>query len=356
MWIASTLETVKTPTIIALGNFDGVHRGHQKVIAPVVAAARAIETQATKITAKTPVEPVLARIAASEVVGEPGSEGGGLPKSLPTVVMFSPHPQEFFSGQHRLLLTPIQEKALLLQQMGIEQLVVIPFNLALANLSPNQFVEQILVNCLQVRQISVGQDFRFGYKRQGTITDLQAIAAQHQIPVEVAPLYLEQGERVSSSAIRQFLSQGQIGDANRLLGRAYSLTGPVVAGNQLGRTLSFPTANLQLPPDKFLPRLGVYSVWVVISAASPTAAASAAEPDQSLHPAVMNIGRRPTVAGEQITVEVHLLDWTGDLYGQTLTVRLHQFLRPEQKFSSLDALKQQIQQDCEQARALLASP
>jgi riboflavin kinase / FMN adenylyltransferase len=344
VWIASTLETVKTPTVIALGNFDGVHRGHQTVIAPVITAARSIKARVMK-----PVEPVLAGVAASEAAGEAASEPDRS-SPLATVVMFHPHPQEFFSGQSRLLLTPIQEKALLLEQMGIEQLVVIPFDRDLASLSPTEFVEQILIERLQTQQISVGRDFRFGCKRQGTITDLQEIAAQHQIPVEVAPLYLQQGERISSSAIRQFLSQGQISQVNQLLGRAYSLTGLVVAGQQLGRTISFPTANLQLPPNKFLPRLGVYSVWVELPADSGADSGAASV----LQPAVINLGRRPTVAGEQLTVEAHLLDWTGDLYGQTLTVRLHQFLRPEQKFPSLDALKHQIQQDCDRARILLA--
>ncbi|MFM7428043.1 MAG: bifunctional riboflavin kinase/FAD synthetase [Elainella sp.] len=358
MWIASTLETVKTPTVIALGNFDGVHRGHQSVIAPVVATARTLRE-----TIKPPVEPVLAGVAAEtagEATGEAAGEttgetanGAGQAFLWATVVMFHPHPRAFFSGQSRPLLTPLQEKARLLAQMGIEQMVVIPFDQALASLSPVEFVEQILVGHLQAQQISVGQDFRFGRKRQGTIADLQEITAQYHIPVQVAPLYLQQGERISSSAIRQFLAQGEIDQANQLLGRAYGLTGLVVTGKQLGRTIGFPTANLELPPDKFLPRLGVYSVWVEIQAdpnpLSPSAQANL------LQPAVMNIGRRPTVAGERVTVEVHLLDWSGDLYGQTLTVQLHQFLRPEQKFSSLDALKQQIQQDCDRARATLSA-
>jgi riboflavin kinase / FMN adenylyltransferase len=327
VWIASSLETVKTPTIIALGNFDGVHRGHQKVIEPIASVAQ------------------MNALVLTGAVYQPGLESEGSAYALPiaTVVTFYPHPQEFFTGERRPLLTPIQEKAQYLATIGIEQLVLLPFDRALANLTPQAFVEQILVQRLQAKRISVGQDFRFGQKRLGTTTDLQQIAAQYGIPVEVTTLHLHQGERISSSAIRQALSQGAVERANQLLGRPYQLIGEVVTGQQLGRTIGFPTANLKLPQDKFLPRSGVYSVWV-----------TAPGWDQR-QPGVMNIGYRPTVAGQQLTVEVHLLDWGGDLYGQTLTVSLEQFLRPEQKFASLDELKAQIQQDCEQARLHLTA-
>lgn len=240
------------------------------------------------------------------------------------------------------MLTPIEEKAQYLCSLGIQQFVLLPFDAHLANLSPQAFVEEILVQGLQAQQISVGQDFHFGKRRSGTITDLQAIAAQYGIPVEVATLHLQDGDRISSSAIRAALSQGEIDQANQLLGRPYQLVGTVVSGRQLGRTIGFPTANLQVPSDKFLPCCGVYSVWTTLS-------------DGSLNAGVMNIGYRPTVEGDQITVEVHLLDWSGDLYGHTLTVSLNGFLRPEQKFASLEELKSQIQRDCEQARTQLAA-
>ncbi len=316
MLITSCLDTVQTPTVIALGNFDGVHRGHQIVIESVLAAQYAVVSTSISRSAE-------AHDAAS------------------TVVTFSPHPQEFFTGQRRLLLTPLEEKAQYLEAMGVEQLVLLPFNLELAKLTPQEFVEQILIERLQAQRISVGQDFRFGRQRSGTITDLQQIAAQHGIPVEMAPLHLCQGERISSSAIRQALSQGEVEQANRLLGRPYKLIGQVVTGKQLGRMIGFPTANLKLPEEKFLPCHGVYSVWVE-------------SPDWARRqPAVMNIGNRPTVAGQQTTIEVHLLDWSGDLYGQTLTVHLEHFLRPEQKFASLEELKAQIQRDVAEARAKL---
>lgn len=269
-----------------------------------------------------------------------------------TVATFSPHPQEFFTGQQRTLLTPLDEKIPLLQSIGVEQLVLIPFGRELANLSPEQFIKTILVQCLQAEQISVGEDFRFGCQRAGTSADLQAIAAAFGIDVEIVPLQTQDGQRISSSVIRQALEQGQLEQANQLLGRPYQLIGQVVLGQQLGRTIGFPTANLKLPPEKFLPRTGAYSVWVheiqIPQADAQPICGTLIDPILG----VMNIGDRPTVNGTQQTIEVHLLDWAGDLYGRTLTVSLGKFLRPEQKFASLTALKDQIQADAEAARDL----
>lgn len=317
MWVTSSLTTVLTPTAVALGNFDGVHRGHRQVIQPVL-----------KDRSWT---------AANQRIHS-------------TVVTFCPHPQEFFAEQRRPLLTPLNEKIAQLQQMGLEQLVLLPFNRELASLTPEQFVEEILVKQLKATEISIGSDFCFGHRRSGTSKDLQAIAARYGIGVTIAPLELLNGERISSSAIRQALLQGDLQQANRLLGRPYTLVGPVVRGQQLGRTIGFPTANLNIPSEKFIPRQGVYAVQVQVYA-DPEAAAA---PTRAL-PGVMNIGYRPTIEGTQQTIEVHLLEWSGDLYGQTLIVNLEAFLRPEQKFASLDDLKAQIQADCETARALFAT-
>ncbi len=169
------------------------------------------------------------------------------------------------------------------------------------------------------------------------------------------PIYQLDGERVSSSTIRTYLQQGLVQPAARLLGRPYTLVGDVVQGQQLGRSLGFPTANLHLPAEKFLPRLGVYAVRVCLQ--NPAALdAVTHSPDAtaaSALPGVMNLGYRPTVNGSRRQAEVHLLDWACDLYGKTLIVSLEAFIRPEQKFDSLDALKAQIQQDCDRARSLL---
>lgn len=322
VWITSCLNTVKTPTAVALGNFDGVHLGHRQVIQPILRSA-------LNVGHGSAVEPsVLAECLLHS-----------------TVVTFRPHPQEFFTGQTRTLLTPIDEKVQHLRHLGVEQLVLLPFDQDLAALTPTEFVERILVQALRVRSISVGQDFCFGCKRLGTSDDLKAIASGYGVAVHIVPLHTLESDRISSSAIRHALHQGDITQANRLLGRPYALVGSVERGQQLGRTLGFPTANLRLPAEKFLPRLGVYAVSVTSPALG--------EGDRKI-PGVMNIGHRPTVAGTHQTVEVHLLDWSGDLYDQTLTVNLKRFLRPEQKFAALADLKAQIQQDVDNARSHLS--
>lgn len=311
MRVTSCLTTALTPTTVALGNFDGLHRGHQHVIQPALDFAQAI--------------------------------GGNEQVIYPTVVTFNPHPQEFFSGQAKALLTPPAEKVQQLERIGVEQMLLLPFDRELAALSPQRFVETILIHHLQAQHISVGADFRFGQGRTGTAEDLRAIAASFGVNTTVVAIQTAQDERISSSTIRQALQQGDLQTANQHLGRPYTLIGTVIQGQQLGRTLGFPTANLQLPAQKFIPRQGVYQVQVQL----------AAVPQSPALPGVMNIGTRPTVDGLQQTVEIHLLDWSGDLYGKTLIVSLEQFIRPEQKFASLNELKAQIQQDCETAKTVL---
>ncbi len=304
MFTVNSREQIKTPTAIALGNFDGIHRGHQIVLQPILSLA---PHQRKHV--------------------------------FPSVVSFLPHPREFFTGNKLKLLTPVAEKREHLAKIGIEQLILLPFDRQLASLTPKQFVQQIIVEQLQAIKVSVGQDFHFGYQRQGTAADLKNIATDLGIEVTINGLHKcqDRGEsvRISSSLIRQALLEGDIERANFMLGRPYSLRGEVITGQQLGRTIGFPTANLQLPPDKFLPRFGVYSVDVLVA--------------RSQIKGVMNIGCRPTVAGQEPTVEVHLLNWSGNLYGQTLEVSLNKFLRPEQKFASITALQEQISRDCQAA-------
>ena len=363
MWITSSLRTVKTPIVVALGNFDGVHLGHRAVIEPILnldgrSTPSYPEASEFFISHSPPLaavqgysaynaQQIQLRNDDSSHCIEPSPEqeeiyqvGAKSVRPFSTVLTFFPHPREFFSGQSRPSLTPLDEKSLQLKRMGVEQLVLLPFNRDLAELSPQAFVETVLIQKLQARCISVGVDFRFGHHRSGTSEDLRSIATNHEVPVSVVPLQFFDDERISSSRIRQALQVGNLTQAEKLLGRPYSLTGRVIHGQKLGRTLGFPTANLKLPPEKFLPCNGVYSVKVY------------GAPDlfqSSPLPGVMNIGRRPTVDGQAHSIEVHLLNWVGDLYGQTLTVSLEAFLRPEQKFDSLDSLKAQIQKDCEAA-------
>jgi riboflavin kinase/FMN adenylyltransferase len=298
--INSSLTNILTPTAIALGNFDGIHRGHLEVIRPVL-----------------------------EWDGSNGYK---------TVVTFDPHPQQYFTGEQRQLLTPHQERAIILEQLGVEQLILLPFDRELVKLSPLEFVDRILSSQLQAKFISVGEDFRFGNQRSGAAADLVALTANIGIPTRIAPLEMDGGSRISSSRIRAALLAADLKLAQELLGRYYSIVGTVVAGQAIGRSIGFPTANLKYPIEKYLPRQGVYCVRVDT-------------PDATQLPGVMNIGKRPTVNGVSTTVEVHLLDWDGNLYDRQITVYLHHFLRSEQKFADLTALTCQIQADCEAARS-----
>ncbi|NER81471.1 MAG: bifunctional riboflavin kinase/FAD synthetase [Leptolyngbya sp. SIO1D8] len=353
MWITSSLSTARPPTDIALGNFDGVHLGHQTVIRPILPIPQAETAQSEWVPTPEMID-VSALQGYSDrcsnlldpcnfpVAPLPASTSANAP--IPTVVTFYPHPQEFFSGKSRPWLTPLDEKATFMKQLGVHQLVLLPFTRELANLSPHTFVETVLLDRLQAQHISVGADFRFGNKRLGDVALLERLATQRGTKVTVVELAQEGGDRISSSRIRQALCAGDIAQSQQLLGRPYRLTGGVVQGQQLGRKLGFPTANLRVPPEKFLPRTGVYSVLVY------------GVPGQALYqglPGVMNLGVRPTVNGQTQTVEVHLLNWHGDLYDHTLTVALKGFLRPEQRFESLDHLKAQIQADCDAAQTVL---
>ncbi|MGG6240260.1 bifunctional riboflavin kinase/FAD synthetase [Nodosilinea sp. AN01ver1] len=342
MWITSSLTTAITPTAIALGNFDGVHLGHQAVIGSVVPTTGKTAPPFSS-GLPNPTGAALRGLSHRQGMSPSGTSSaqaaGARATPVPTVMTFFPHPQEFFSGRARPLLTPLPEKAAQISRLGIEQLVLLPFDQHLANLSPEEFVESLLINQLRVASISVGKDFCFGKRRQGSVDDLKTLAARHGVQVHITPLTCLGTERISSSRIRQALATADLDTAKALLGRPYSLTGRVVQGQQLGRTLGFPTANLLLPAEKFLPQTGVYSVWVQGATQTP----------YTLLPAVMNLGTRPTVKGLTLTAEVHLLNWTGNLYGKTLDVHLHNFLRPEQKFDSLADLKAQIQRDCRQA-------
>jgi riboflavin kinase/FMN adenylyltransferase len=360
VWVASSTEGLLTPTAVALGKFDGVHLGHQRVIQPVLQRAK------TEVPGKALGDQnfVTDERNLREISPQQRNPTASTPEhTYSTVVTFHPHPQEFFSGQPRALLTPLDEKVEQLRSLGIEQLVLLPFDKELSALSPEEFVVKILVQQLRCQQLSVGQDFCFGKQRAGTAQDLQLLAAKYHIPVTIVALETYTGSGnppvdsnclsipqtqeppISTSLIRQTLKNGNIKSANLLLGRPYTLFGIVIQGQQLGRTIGFPTANLQLPKDKFLPRLGVYAVRVFILDETPDAT----------HPqlGVMNIGNRPTVDGTDTSVEVHLFDWSRDLYGKKLAVQIVEFLRPEQKFSSLEALKTQIQLDCTVAKEVL---
>ena len=290
-------------TSIALGNFDGIHKGHQQVIQPIFHHSHLI----------------------------------------PTLVTFTPHPEEFFTGTKKQLLTPIPEKCQILETLGIKQLILLPFDRELAHLSPEKFVKKILIKYLKAKFISVGEDFRFGYQRQGNVEYLQILAHENNIQVSITSeqnlLINQKLLRISSSYIRESLSLGKSELAQEMLGREYCIIGTVIEGKKLGRTIGFPTANIAVTHEKFLPKMGVYAVKIDL--------------DNKELLGVMNIGNKPTVDGKNISIEVHIFDFNDNLYGENLKIKLIKFLRPEQKFSSLEELKHHIQLDCQKARSIL---
>lgn len=293
------------PTAVALGSFDGLHRGHRSVIAAATAPMAA-----------------------------------GQERAVPTVVSFWPHPREVLHGETRLRLDLPEEKLELLEPLGIEQLVLVPFTRELAALTPEPFVRQVLAERLQARRIAVGTNFRFGVDRRGDVDDLARIGASFGIDVQVVPMLWDGAERVSSSRIRRALAAGDIDEAARLLERPYRFSGQVVSGRGLGRQLGWPTANLAVDGRKFLPLEGVYAAL----------AWREGEGGEGPMAAVMNLGPQPTVDPlAPSAVEVHLLERRLELVGAHLTVQPLRLLRRQQAFASLEDLSRQIQLDADRA-------
>jgi riboflavin kinase/FMN adenylyltransferase len=295
--------------VVALGNFDGVHKGHQAVIRT-------------------------ARRIADEL---------GAPLAVMT---FEPHPRNFFKpDQPPFRLTPFRVKARLIEALGADLAIMQHFDAAFANMTATEFVGSILVCGLAARHVVVGYDYVFGKGRQGTGALLQKLADEGNfgftsVPPEIAP----DGDVYSSTRVREFLVGGQPADAAKLLGHYWEVEGRVEHGDARGRTIGFPTANFALGEYQ-RPATGVYAVRAGVDHGGATV----------WHNGVANFGRRPTFDKTDEVLEVHLLDTSQDLYGKHLRVALVEFLRPELKFSGLAALKAQIEADAEQARVLLAS-
>jgi riboflavin kinase/FMN adenylyltransferase len=259
-------------------------------------------------------------------------------------VSFWPHPREVLHGETRLRLDLPEEKLELLEPLGIRQLVLVPFTLDLASLSPEAFVRGVLGQQLDARRVAVGENFRFGTKRSGDCHDLVRLGERHGIAVQVVPMLWDQSKRMSSSRIRQALSNADLKEAQRLLDRPYRFRGRVVKGRGLGRQLGWPTANLQVDGRKFLPLEGVYAAlaWRVGGTEGPMAA-------------VMNLGPQPTVdPTAPSAVEVHLLNRHLDLVGTSLVVEPVSLLRRQERFADLAALTSQIARDAQQARQIFA--
>jgi riboflavin kinase/FMN adenylyltransferase len=290
-------------SVVTIGNYDGVHRGHQHMLAAV-------------------------------------REHAGRLRAPATVITFEPTPREYFEGgaaPSRLMR--LREKVEALPLYGVDRMVVLRFDRRMQCMGAQEFVERLLVQGLGVRHMVVGHDFHFARRREGTIITLREAGARHGFEVQEVGQFLVEGERVSSSLVREALGRGDLARAAQLLGRPYRMAGRVMRGQQLGRKLGYPTANLALH-RKVVPLWGIFAVRV----------SGAGLLD---HPAVVSLGTRPTINGTDPLLEVHVFDWEGDLYGRYLDVDFVQRLRDEKRFESLDALVAQMHRDAAQARAVL---
>ena len=296
-----------TNAVVTSGTFDGVHRGHQTILARLTEIARNSEGQSVVLT-------------------------------------YWPHPRTVVSNdsQDLKLLSTLDEKTALLAQAGIDHLVVIPFTRSFSELTSEAFIQQVLIERIGTKKLVIGYDHRFGRDREGGFDYIRAHQAEYGFDVEEIPRQDVEAVGVSSSKIRTALAEGNVTTANRFLGRLYSLTGTIVKGQQLGRTIGFPTANMQVDdPVKLIPANGVYAVDVEYK-------------NQTLG-GMLNIGLRPTVGGTVQTIETFIFDFNADIYGEHLTLKFRAFLRPEQKFPGLPALVAQLKVDEERARAMLSA-
>ena len=292
---------VKGPTSIAIGSFDGLHEGHRRLIESVVK-----DNQYT-----------------------------------PTIASFWPHPREVLFGETRLRLDLPEEKLPLLEILGIEQLVLIPFDKKLSKLSANQFLKYFLYNQLQTKSISVGANFRFGYKRQGDINTIKESIKNNNISLNIVPLLEDQDGRISSSRVRKLLLNYDLENASKLLQRPYKFSGKVVKGKGLGKEIGFPTANLEIDGRKFLPGEGVYAAWTFT------------EGSKVKIPSVMNLGPQPTINPlSPSAVEVHLIDKKINLYDLKLTIQPIKKFRSQIRFSNIGELSKQIYRDRDIAKEI----
>lgn len=291
---------MKQNTIYALGFFDGVHLGHQALLR-----------------------------ACRELADRCGCKAG--------VVTFGNHPDALVQGNAPRLINSLSDRKRLLEGFSMDEVLALPFDEALKTMPWEAFLD-MLRKQHHAGGFICGEDFRFGHKGSGTAALLADYCKSGFLPCTVVPERKLDGTRVSSTHIRQLLEAGEIEEANRFLGHPHILSGTVVSGRQIGRTMGIPTANLTIPEGVAAPRLGVYACKAYV--------------EGKRYLAVANIGTRPTVGGSHVTVEPWLLDFSGDLYGKELMLQFHAFLRPEQKFDSLEELRAEIQKNAVQTREI----
>ncbi|MFZ3042771.1 MAG: bifunctional riboflavin kinase/FAD synthetase [Thiobacillus sp.] len=306
MRITHGFTPLGTPHAVTIGNFDGLHLGHQAMLARLQDVAQA--------------------------------------RGLPSCVLsFEPHPREFFTPEQApARLSSLREKAECLQRMGIDRLHVFRFDRAFSALSAEAFIEQVLGTTLQARYVLVGDDFRYGAKRAGDFALLERLGHTLGFDAEFLPTVEVAGERASSTAVRQALATGELEHAARLLGQPYSISGRVVHGDKLGRDIGFPTANIQLKHNR-PPLLGIFAVEVYGLNGEPL-------------PGAASLGKRPTVKNPDAVpvLEVHLFDFNAEIYGRRVRVDFLHKLRDEKKYPDLDSLVAQIRRDVDNAKQFLA--
>jgi riboflavin kinase/FMN adenylyltransferase len=299
-------------SVITIGEFDGVHRGHQHIV------ARAAEL--------------------------------GRERGLPVVaITFDPHPDEVIRpGSHPPLLCSARRRAELLAGLGVDAVCVLPFTLEFSRLDPDEFVRAVLVDKLHVAAVVVGEDFRFGHKARGDVQLLDKLGEKYDYTVEGRPLLVSDNATISSTAIRKLLEAGDVAEAARELGRPHRVEGVVVRGHQRGRQLGFPTANVESPPHTAIPADGIYAGWL--------STLDEAGLETNRWPAAISIGTNPTFDGQARTVEAYALDRTDlDLYGLHAAIDFAARLRGTLRFDSVEALVEQMHKDVDQARELCAS-
>ncbi len=299
----SSPKKIDSACVATIGNFDGLHLGHQKIIGKLKQKAQELQ--------------------------------------LPlTVISFEPLPPEFFSPNPPTRIYPLRDKIRLLQQLGVNNFFCLKFDKAFANMPPDVFVKDILQDYLNVKYLAVGDDFKFGCNRGGDFALLNKLGKHSGMVVVDTPTVEKQSQRVSSTRIREALEQGDISLANSLLGCHYQLSGRVRHGDKRGRTIDFPTLNLKLP-DNISPKRGVYAVHVHGL-------------NNTRYNGVANLGHRPTFSGDQNRLEVHLFDFSDSVYGEYICVELLAYLREERRFDTIDQLKEQILLDAEKAKEWIA--
>ncbi len=289
--------------VITIGSFDGVHKGHFYIINQLIQEAKRIN-------------------------------------GTPIVITFFPHPKKIVGDDNRpvLLLNTLEEKSALLKNAGIEHLVVVPFTKVFSELSAEEYITNFLVSSFHPKIIVTGYDHRFGNNRTGDIKLLEHFSNQYNYVVKEIPEHILQEITISSTTIRNKIAAGEIESANELLGYSYFFSGKVVEGNKIGRTISFPTANLKVDYDnKLIPPTGVYAVTIEI------------ENNVELYYGMMNIGYRPTIGGIEKIIEVNIFDFEELIYNQTLKIAVIKKLRTEEKFDGIDQLKNQLSIDKENA-------